>query len=252
MRFHPFVGIEDLNALFNERSKVEFFPDEYGYLYEYQIGIVFTTRRTVPDEFEYLGNFNVSKPKDEYVPFSEINIDTVYWKSFFDKVEKSYNDYNLGNSDIYNEECCRKIHQLAKDDFEFSCNLNNNYVFNKFRTEPNCIYNNFGFKLYDNDVTLDVKDYYKTIKPNNKSSEEIVQLIYDKFSDFMSAEDDKSLVIMALADRLITDKKLTSEVKLLALDAIESDLKHWENSELYNKRKKELGKLKKKLEEYHI
>ena len=55
---------------------------------------------------------------------------------------------------------------------------------------------------------------------------------------------------MVIADLQMKNKRIDKKLKEFAFTAIEEDLTYWEETEYYKKRKKELDKLKKRLEEY--
>lgn len=108
-RFFPLSGKCSTKELIKERSKTKFFPDENGILYIYQVGISGKTIRSVPEEWNYLGKFELSVPSDEYIPFEKLDIWGFIWdyrkeygrnafKSFIDR----YLRYN-GKSKDYIE-----------------------------------------------------------------------------------------------------------------------------------------------------
>ena len=104
----------------------------------------------------------------------------------------------------------------------------------------------WGTKLYDNDVALDVKGIYKD--KYNKSKDGVT-LTKEVFSDI----EDGPIVFLALADLQMKDKILIEDVKNGALKAMIVDLENWKgNEEDYKARKKELDKLKTKLENYDL
>ena len=98
-RFFPLSGKCSIKELIRERSKIKFFPDENGILYLYQVGISGKTTRSVPNEWNYLGKFELTVPFDEYIPFQKFDIWGFKWdygkKALIDK----YLRYNSKNKD---------------------------------------------------------------------------------------------------------------------------------------------------------
>lgn len=106
-RFWPIDGknpIEDIKR----KSKIDYQVDEYGFLPEYRITLLNTSKRVIPSNLIYLGNFlNVEPPKIEFIPHFKINISVVFWKHFEDTFEtnmlKRYCWYNLREANAYKE-----------------------------------------------------------------------------------------------------------------------------------------------------
>ena len=111
----------------------------------------------------------------------------------------------------------------------------------------------WGPKLYENDVTNDVRESYIKILKETKDNEKTLSQIFDDYREYMDCYDDGPLFWFSLADTMWDYGRLTEVVKTEALHHIESgeDLKRWEeeglDDPLYKKRKKELERLKIKL-----
>lgn len=89
-----------------EKSKIKYRVDEYGYLPQYRINLLNTSKRVIPKKLIYLGNFkNSSPPENEFIPHSKFNILQVYWKHFGDTFEtkmlERYCFHNLRELSIY-------------------------------------------------------------------------------------------------------------------------------------------------------
>ena len=89
-----------------EKSRIEYKVDEFGFLPNYRVKLVHTSKRMIPHKLQFLGNYqNVSAPKNEFVPHSKVNIRTVEWKrferTFEDEMIKSYFNHNRRELSIY-------------------------------------------------------------------------------------------------------------------------------------------------------
>ena len=87
-----------------------FETDEFGVLPEYRIQLITTSKRILPKELVFLGNFENCQPPDkEFVPRSSLNILSVEWKRLEERVWESYRVCNLGRAGTYqrNEEYAR-------------------------------------------------------------------------------------------------------------------------------------------------
>lgn len=107
----------------------------------------------------------------------------------------------------------------------------------------------WGVGLYQDDVTCDIKEEYLDCLRVGKSNIEATQEMIDCNEDFINDADDGPLFWFALADTQWKYGRLLPEVKELALKYIHegNDLKKWENTKYYEKRKKVLEDLEIKL-----
>lgn len=104
-RFWPIDGknpIEDIKR----KSKIDYQVDEYGFLPEYRIILLKTSKRVIPSNLIYLGNFlNAEPPKIEFIPHSNINISVTHWEHFKETFEtdmiKRYCRHNLREGSVY-------------------------------------------------------------------------------------------------------------------------------------------------------
>lgn len=91
-----------------EKSKINYQVDEYGYLPQYRIMLLNLSKKDIPSKLIYLGNFiGASCPQIEFVPHSNINIVSVFWKKFDETFEtkliKRYCGHNLRELSIYRD-----------------------------------------------------------------------------------------------------------------------------------------------------
>lgn len=109
----------------------------------------------------------------------------------------------------------------------------------------------WGVKLYQDDVTCDVRDEYIDWLKVESDNVKVTQTVIDKNMDFIEDEEDGPLFWFALADTQWKYGRLLPEVKEKAIKCINEgrDLERWkENEKQYQKRKEILEELKSKLE----
>lgn len=91
-----------------EKSKIDYQVDEYGFLPQYRAELLNTSKRVIPTNLIYVGNFaNAVRPQKEFIPHSKENIVTVSWKQFDETFEtkmiKRYCGHNLRELSIYTD-----------------------------------------------------------------------------------------------------------------------------------------------------
>ncbi|ERJ11025.1 hypothetical protein [Haloplasma contractile] len=101
----------------------------------------------------------------------------------------------------------------------------------------------WGTKLYQDDVTEDVRDHYKDQLKRGKSNEEIIKEMLIEFDDYISDPDDEPLFWFALADTQWKLGRLLPDVKQKALEHLKvgSNLERWQeegSKKDYEKRRK--------------
>ena len=91
------------------RSYVNGYPveewalDECGFLPEYRLELLNTSKRVIPKKLVYIGNYEeVIPPQIEFVP-EDISIPGFLWKYFDESMMKRYCKYNLGQSELYSK-----------------------------------------------------------------------------------------------------------------------------------------------------
>ena len=104
-RFWP-LDMSRLEEDIAEKSKINYPVDEYGFLPQYRVTLLNTSKRVIPKKLIYVGNFpNAVRPEKEFIPHSKINIGTVSWKRFEETFEtkmiKLYCGHNLRELSLY-------------------------------------------------------------------------------------------------------------------------------------------------------
>lgn len=89
-----------------EKSRIDYQVDEYGFLPQYRVTLLNTSKRVIPKKLIYVGNLvNAVPPQKEFIPHSKENIVTVSWKQFDETFEtkmiKRYCGHNLRELSIY-------------------------------------------------------------------------------------------------------------------------------------------------------
>lgn len=91
-----------------KKSKINYQVDEYGFLPQYRAKLLSTSKKVIPTNLIYVGNFaNAIKPQKEFIPHSKDNIVSVSWKQFDETFEtkmiKRYCGHNLREFSIYTD-----------------------------------------------------------------------------------------------------------------------------------------------------
>lgn len=73
--------------------------DDFGYIPNYLIAISFTSKRNIPKEMVYLGNFDLHPPKINY---PNEKVQQILWKFTEKIIIDRYVAFNLRNSPLYN------------------------------------------------------------------------------------------------------------------------------------------------------
>ena len=105
-RFYTFCVIISNEDIIKERSKVKFYPDKNGFMKVYLFEILFRRKELEElNNFIYLGNYEFSTPREEYIPFSPycgVNYD--FLTRLETKLITCYKNYNLKQLSYYTEE----------------------------------------------------------------------------------------------------------------------------------------------------
>ena len=103
-RFLPLRGDQPLDQQIKEKSKINYKVDDYGYLPEYMMSMISTSKRVIPKKLIYLGNFtNINSPYVEFIPHSKLNIYSCFWKDIEESIIDRYIGHNLRQYDIYSK-----------------------------------------------------------------------------------------------------------------------------------------------------
>lgn len=66
----------------------------------------------------YIGNYNLTPPKDEYVPFHKGNYGFAGFNILTDNLVRSYYYLNKRNLKIYSKEVAERLHEIERGAFE--------------------------------------------------------------------------------------------------------------------------------------
>ena len=107
-RFWPIDGRRPQEDI-AEKAKMEYKVDEYGYLPQFRITLLNTSKKIIPSKLIYVGNFAHSVPPQcEFIPHAKVNIRTVSWKNFDETFEtkmiKLYCGHNLREFKCYSKD----------------------------------------------------------------------------------------------------------------------------------------------------
>ena len=98
------MGASGLYSLEEQIKGKSFEVDEYGYLPEYMISIITTSKRVIPKKLIYLGNYtDIKPPKPEFIPLTLMSLPTVTWKELEKKIIDRYFLYNKRELSIYHD-----------------------------------------------------------------------------------------------------------------------------------------------------
>ena len=106
-RFYPIDMSRPQEDIF-EKSKLNYHIDEYGFLQQYRIMLISTSKKNIPSKLIYLGNFPHSTfPQKEFIPHSKISITSTFWEKFDETFEtkllKLYQGHNLRKFSVYRQ-----------------------------------------------------------------------------------------------------------------------------------------------------
>lgn len=104
-RFWPIDGSRPEEDIL-EKSKLTYEVDEYGFLPNFRIKLVSTSKVRPPQDLIFLGNFfNAKPPKKEFIPHTKINICSEFWENhgqtFESAMINAYYGHNQRELSIY-------------------------------------------------------------------------------------------------------------------------------------------------------
>lgn len=107
-RFFPIDGTRPQEDI-AEKEKIKYEVDEYGFLPQFRIKLLNTSKKVIPTNLTYIGRYeNSLKPAREFVPHSKHNIPAVSWKNFNLTFEtemiKMYCGHNCRELSIYGKD----------------------------------------------------------------------------------------------------------------------------------------------------
>ena len=110
----------------------------------------------------------------------------------------------------------------------------------------------WGFELYDDDVTSDIKDSFQELLEQDIAPKEIRSIIREEYADLLSDPDEGFVATLALYDQLLDCGSLTrtERSKALAIIAKIEETEHWINGtqEFLLGRLNELARLREKFQ----
>lgn len=106
-RFDPIDGSRPAEDI-AEKSKLKYEVDEYGFLPEFRVSIITTSKKAIPSKLIYIGNYaNANPPQKEFIPHSNFNILKIDWErfniTFEDSMLEQYCSHNLRESILYSK-----------------------------------------------------------------------------------------------------------------------------------------------------
>lgn len=76
--------------------------DEYGFLPEFRLSLISTSKKVIPKKLNFVGNFSgATFPKKEYIPSIKVNLRSLWWKEFEDDMITQYFNHNKREHGIY-------------------------------------------------------------------------------------------------------------------------------------------------------
>ena len=189
-RHFPLSGTKTYAELVESHKEVEFYPDERGYLKVYIYEMLYD-KKTTFDEFQYIGNYNLTLPDKEFIPFGYTS-GPMY--GFPEKFEKdllwSYRQYNLKL-----RKRAKEAEEREKELFRVALAIQKAKDEGHFDFKPENIYLNYWDPtLYGSDVACDVRgdyrDYYEESKKNGTSNQEMVDELMEQYEEYIMDEYD--------------------------------------------------------------
>ena len=101
-RFLPFDARRSRQEQIEEKSKIKYEYDEYGFLPEFMATLVTTSEKEIPKDLVFVGNFkNVIPPAKEFIPHDKVSILDIKWDEFEKTIVRRYIGHNLRKYSIY-------------------------------------------------------------------------------------------------------------------------------------------------------
>ena len=101
-RFLPFDASRSRQEQIEEKSKIKYEYDEYGFLPEFMATLVTTSEKEIPKDLVFVGNFkNVIPPAKEFIPHDKVSILDIKWDEFEKTIVRRYIGHNLRKYSIY-------------------------------------------------------------------------------------------------------------------------------------------------------
>lgn len=102
----------------------------------------------------------------------------------------------------------------------------------------------WGAGLWDSDTALDIKNEYARCLRYSYDDDDVLKRFMRSNEQILADSDDGPVAVMVLAQQMWKYGRLTEDMKKMAFEAAENDLKNWEagDNALYIKRKRQLEK----------
>lgn len=253
-RFYPFQGGESYEEMLKRcKHLIDLKPDKYNYLYSYLIYLTFSKNIEISN-LQYIGNFKDESIKEYELVSSDLFLYIPHVKpiNLCQKMVENYENYNLKKLYIFTKKGNKEKKEYSEYRWKFEMEaIENLQKLKNEKIKYDFPYSyGWGYKLYDSDESLDAKFLYEKAYNKEKTNVEVMNELITKGNDYLKDDTARPRFWMVVADLQMKNKRLDQKLKDFALIAIEDDLMFWKETEYYNQRKKELDKLKKKLEEY--
>lgn len=117
-RFYPINGLIPIEEHLKNVASIPVYPDEDGRLYQYNVNIMFEEEHydLFSDDLEYIGNYSLPVPKNNFRPVLDENewvfypnAQTQTFNIFVDEMIECYQRNNLKQSDIFKKEILENI-----------------------------------------------------------------------------------------------------------------------------------------------
>lgn len=103
-RFLPIDGRIPFEKQISEKSKIKYEVDEFGFLPQYRMTLISTSKRIIPKSLIFLGDFQrVKPPQLEFVPHCELSIPSINWKMFDKEIIDALYGHNFRQYQIYSQ-----------------------------------------------------------------------------------------------------------------------------------------------------
>ena len=112
-RFLPLDKNESISSQIEYKSKIQYSPNRYGMLFIY-IGEI--SKKAI-QKMQYLGNYNLSKPKDEFTTWDN-NYLFFNHENIEESIMDSYRLFNLEQSELFDTKKSTKAREETKRTFE--------------------------------------------------------------------------------------------------------------------------------------
>ena len=100
-RFLPYDAKESYESQIAKKSKNKYVVDEYGFLPEYLLEMISTSKKVIPKKLIFLGNYDkISPPKIEFIKHDKLSIPACRWQDFEKTLIERYYCFNLKNNNF--------------------------------------------------------------------------------------------------------------------------------------------------------